>query len=76
MLVWVRCDASARASIRSVYTHGRRPRRAVRMATHAEGPSCGLIMTGMRGGLVGAGHPDLSLTRFSDVKTFNMLFFI
>ena len=38
-----------------------------------EGPSCGLIMTGRRGWLVGAGHPDLSLTRFSDVKTFNRL---
>jgi hypothetical protein len=40
----------------------------------AEGPSCGLIMTARWGWLVGAGHPDPSLTRFSDVKTFNGLF--
>ena len=33
-----------------------------------------LIMTGRRGWLIGAGHPDPSLTRLSDVKTFNMLF--
>jgi hypothetical protein len=30
----------------------------------AEGPSYGLIMTARRGWLVGAGHPDPSLTRF------------
>jgi hypothetical protein len=41
---------------------------------NTEGPSCGLIMTGRRGWLVGAGHRDPSLTRFSDVKTFNGLF--
>jgi hypothetical protein len=29
---------------------------------------------GLVGWLVGAGHPDPSLTRFSNVKTFNMLF--
>ena len=44
------------------------------VAGRLEGPSCGLIMPGMRGWLVGAGHPDPSLTRFSDVKTFNRLF--
>ena len=38
------------------------------------GLSCGLIMTGMRGWLVGAGPPDPSLTRFSYVKPCNRLF--
>ena len=31
-------------------------------------------MNSMTGWLVDAGHPDSSLTRFSDVKTFNILF--
>ena len=38
-----------------------------------EGPSCRLIMTWMTGWFVSAGHPDPSLTRFSNVKTFNGL---
>jgi hypothetical protein len=32
-----------------------------------KGPSCGLKMDGMRGWLAGAGHPDPSLSQFSDV---------
>jgi hypothetical protein len=31
-------------------------------------------MDGMRGWLIGAGHPDPSLTRFLYVKTFNKIF--
>ena len=44
------------------------------IAPRAEGPSCGLEMEGMMGWLVGSERPDPSLTRFSDIKTFNKLF--
>ena len=43
------------------------------LTTKSRGPSCGLKMDGTRGWLVGAGHPDPSLTRFSDVKTFDRI---
>jgi hypothetical protein len=42
--------------------------------THRRGAPWALTLTGMPGWLVGAGHPDPSLTRISDVKTFNTLF--
>jgi hypothetical protein len=39
-----------------------------------EGASSGLNMTEIRGWLVGAWPPDPSLTRFSNIKTFDRLF--